>query len=127
MLVGAVVGAGDIALVAVDLFAAHAGRADAAGINHAPHRRQVTGLELRHLRPDADHSADDLVSGHNGKDHAGPLTAGRVQVRVAHAAEEDVDMHISRPGVAAVDVEVGERGRGGLGTEGGGFGGHGGG
>ena len=109
---GAVVGEGR-ALLAELLEVALAGVAVAAGVDHAADADQVAGLELRHLAPTARHAAHDLVARDHGEDGAAPLVARLVDVGVADAAEEDVDQHVVRARVAALDGERREGGAGG--------------
>ena len=68
------------------------------------------------LAPTLRHPAHDLVAGHHREDGAAPLVAGLVDVGVADAAVEDVDLHVVRAHLAAVELE--RRQRGGLGEGG---------
>jgi len=51
---------------------------------------------------------DDLVAGHHREDLAAPLAARLVDVRVAHAAEQDVDGDVQRARLAPLHGEGGE-------------------
>ena len=89
-------------------------RAMAAGIDHAADGGEIAGLEPGHTGADLDHPADDLVAGHHRIERIAPVVAGLMQVGMADAAIENVDLHVVRAGVAALDAEGPERGRGGL-------------
>ena len=65
--------------------------------------------------PTDTHAADDLVPGHDGIYRALPLVARDVQVGMAHAAEEDVDLDVGWPGRAALNSKRPKRSTGGLG------------
>jgi hypothetical protein len=92
-----------------------------AGVHHAAHGGDVPLLERRDLPADLDHPADDLVSGNQRIDRPLPLAPGGVEVRMADAAEEDLDLHVVRTGIAAVEAEGAEGGGGGVGGVGLGF------
>jgi len=61
------------------------------------------------------------VPGNEGVDGPLPLAARGMQVRVADAAEQDLDLHVARAGVAALEAEGGEGGGGRVGGVGVGF------
>ena len=107
-LVGAVVGAAELG-VAVLLEPLLTALADTAGIHQAADGGQVADLELGHLVADAGYASDDLVSRYGRIGGTGPLVADRVQVRMAHATIEDVDLHVLRAGRAALEPEGLER------------------
>ena len=104
----AVVGAGE-AVVAILLLAVVTGRAMAATIDQAADPGEVADLELRHLVADGDHTADDLVTGNRRIEGVLPFVAGGVQVGMAHAAEQDLDPDVFRPGIATLDFVGSER------------------
>ena len=116
MRIRAVVGERELPL-AVLLEVLATARARAAGVDHAADRGEVADLEALHLVADGRHAADDLVPGHDRVHggEAGPLVAGHVQIRVAHAAVEDLDPHVALADVAASELERGERRRRGVG------------
>src|SRR4051812_2999949 len=93
MRVFAIVGA-DIALVAILLEAGLAALALTAAVDHAADADALTHLELAHTRAHGGHLPDDLVTGNARVLRARPLTAHRVQIGVAHAAIEDVDLDV---------------------------------
>src|SRR5690606_5215525 len=72
-----------------------------------PH--QIAHLIPRHLRAARTHAADDFMARHTGESGAGPFGTYLVQVRVADAAIEDVDLHIMRARRAAGDLHGFER------------------
>jgi len=58
------------------------------------------------IRADLDRDApDDLVAWHHRKDRAAPFVARLVNVGVANAAEEDLELHIGRLRIAALERE----------------------
>ena len=80
--------------------------AGAVGVDHAADRGEVARLELGDGGADLGDAADDLVAGNAGIDgghHAAPLVAGLVEVGVADAAEEDLDLHVVLGGIAPRD------------------------
>ena len=101
---GAVVRERDVRL-AVLLEASRAARALAARVHEAPDAREVARLELLDRIPDARDATDDLVAGDHGKGRLAPLGARLVDVGVAHAAVEDLDLDVARSGVAALERE----------------------
>lgn len=100
----AVVGA-DEAVLAVLLEAVRAARAGAAGIDHAADADHVAGLETRHFRAGRRHAADDLVARHHRVDRVAPLVARLVQVGVADASVEDLDLDVEIAQRASLDFE----------------------
>ena len=107
-LVGAVIGArrpGD----AILLQALDAVLARAAGVDEAADAGEIAFLELRDLATDAADAADDLMSGNVRIDGVVPFVAGGMQVGMADAAIEDLDLDILRARIAA--LEGGERER----------------
>ena len=95
VLVREVIGEGQ---VRAELFkACLAFRACAVGIHEAANGGQVAGLELLDAGADLGDAADDLMAGDAGIDgghHAAPLVAGLVEIGVADAAEEDLDLDV---------------------------------
>ncbi len=94
-LVGEVVGEGEV--VAELLQAGLAFGAGAVGVDHAADGGEIAGLEFLNCGADLGDAADDLVPGNAGIDgghHVVPLVAGLVQVGVADAAEENVDLNV---------------------------------
>ena len=78
--------------------------AGAVGVDHAADRGEVAGLVLRNCRADLGDTADDLVAGDNRVDRGhelAPLVADRVQIGVADAAEQDLDLHVVFGWIAA--------------------------
>src|SRR6185369_17886418 len=107
LLLDAAIGAGH-AVLAILLQPLGTTRAVAARVHDAPDGGEVPRLELRDLRADPGHPAHNLVSRHHRIDGPLPLAAHGVEVRMADAAEEDLDLHVVRPGGAAVEGIGGE-------------------
>src|SRR5262249_49869569 len=99
---GAVVGEGSPFLTEL-LEVPVARTAGAAGGDKAPNAHEIAHLELLDALANLLHPADDLVPGHHGERGAAPLVAGLVDVRVAHAAVENVDEHVVWTGLAPLD------------------------
>jgi hypothetical protein len=106
--VGAIVGEGEVVL-AVLLEPLAAIGAVAAGIDHAAHAGQVAGLEAGDFLPDLLHPSDDFVPGHHGESRAAPFVPRLVEIGVADAAEENLDVDVVRSGRSALEVERHER------------------
>jgi len=121
LLLDAAIGAGH-AVLAILLQPLVTARAMAARVHDASHGGEVPHLEFRDLRADPGHPAHDLVPRHHRIDGPFPLAAHGVEVRMADAAEEDLDLHVVRAGIAAVEAIGGEGGGGGVGGVGVGFG-----
>jgi len=81
-------------------------------IDHTADAGEVAGFEFGDLRADLGHATDDLVAGHGGVLGEMPLVAGEMEVGVAHAAEEDFELHIAVGRLATRDGGGGERRRG---------------
>src|SRR5262249_23441265 len=98
----------DGALLAELLEPLAAGRALAAGVDHASDSGEIADLELLDLGADLRHAPDHLMPGDDGEVDAGPLAASGVEIGVAHAAEQDVDGDIARARVAPVEAPLRE-------------------
>jgi hypothetical protein len=97
------------------------------GIHDAADADQVTLVEASHRRTDGRDPADDFVARHawvGGGYEVGPLIADGVEIGVADAAEEDLDLDVAIGGLAALDGVRGEV-RGGAGCRAGSDFGHG--
>jgi hypothetical protein len=111
-------------LVGAELLEAREAFAAAAvGIDQAADGGDVADRELADGRADARDAPDDLVAGHAGigRRKPLPLAAHHVQVRMADAAVEDLDLHVTGRRVTAPDGRRRERGggaRGGIGSGG---------
>src|SRR5437870_3724476 len=92
------------------LEASSALRAGAVRIDHAADRGEIPGLVLSHGRADPSDTADDLMTGYNrvirGHELA-PLVADRMEIGVADAAEEDLDLHVVFSWIATLDFSGG--------------------
>jgi hypothetical protein len=104
MLIGKVVGQGK---VRAKLFEAGLALwARAVGIDHAPDRREVAGLELGNGGTDLGDATDDFVAGNtrvNGRHDFFPFIANRMKVRMTDTAKEDFDLYILLGWVAPRD------------------------
>ena len=71
--------------------------AGAVGVDHAADRGEIAGLELGDCGADLRDTADDLMAGDAGVDRGhdvAPLIADLVEIGVADAAEEDLDLNV---------------------------------
>src|SRR5438309_993494 len=79
--------------------------AGAVRVDHAADRGEIPGLVLGNGRADLGHAADDLMAGHNriirGHELA-PLVADRMEIGVADAAKEDLDLHVAVSWIATL-------------------------
>mgnify|MGYP000697585831 CR=1 FL=1 len=100
----AVVGAGE-AVFAILLLALGAGFAVLAAVDHAADTGQIAHLELADIGAHGGHSANDFMARYRRVQGVFPFVAYGVQVRVADAAIEDVDLHIIGPGGATFERE----------------------
>jgi hypothetical protein len=91
------------ASLAVLLFAGFAGFTFTARIDETADADGVAGLPFLDLIPQLHYRADDLVAGHHREYRTAPLVAGLMDIRVTYAAVENVDQHIARPGLAALN------------------------
>ena len=69
----------------------------AVGIDHAADRGEVAGLELGDRGADLGDTADDLMAGDariDGRHDLAPLIADLVEIGVADAAEQDLDLYV---------------------------------
>src|SRR5438094_2783096 len=94
--------------VRAELFkASFAVRAGSVRINHAAHRGKIPGLVLGNRRADFGDTADDLMAGNNrvirGHELA-PLIADRMEIGVADAAEEDLNLYVAVSWIATFDL-----------------------
>ena len=124
VLVGAIVG--ERGTGGAELFKALlAARAGATRVHHAAGSADVADLEFSYLAPDLGDTSDDLMARDAGILGAGPFAAGRVDVGVADATEQNLHLDIRGTRLAAWDAQRGERVGGGRGAEGAGGGRHG--
>src|SRR6266513_5329224 len=81
--------------------------AGAIRIDHASDRGEIAGLVLSNCRADLGHTAYNLVTGNNrvSRGHElAPLVANRMQIGVADAAKQDLDLHVAVSWIATVDL-----------------------
>ena len=79
--------------------------ARAAGADHAAHAHAVAHLELGDAGADLGDGADELVAGHERVGHGAPLAAGGVDVGVADARVDDVEVDLTLARFADVDLQ----------------------
>src|SRR6185312_1539562 len=108
LLLGAVIGKDEL-VVAVLLETLAAVRAGAAGVDHTPDGRELPFFELGDLLADPDHPPDDFVARYDRVDGGLPLVPGLVQVGMAHAAIEDLDLNVVRTGSTPLERKRGQR------------------
>src|SRR5438445_9986195 len=94
--------------VRAELFkASFAVRAGSVRVDHAADRGNVPGLVLGNRRADFGDTADDLMAGNNrvirGHELA-PLVADRMEIGVADAAEEDLNLYVAVSWIATFDL-----------------------
>jgi hypothetical protein len=99
MLVFSVVCA-DEADITLLLKACFAVRTFAAGIDQASDPRHLADVEVLYVFSHLRNAAHDLVAGNHRISRVLPFVACCVQIRVANAAKEDVDLYIVRPWLA---------------------------
>ena len=90
-------------VVAILLFARQAIHAFPARHHHAAHRRNVAFLEFLHILPDRNHAPDNFMSRHNRihrRHRVFPFITRQMQVRVAYAAIQNLDLHVVRKRLA---------------------------
>ncbi|EXI73854.1 MAG: hypothetical protein AW07_01990 [Candidatus Accumulibacter sp. SK-11] len=109
-----VVGSGETAFTVL-LFTLMAGMAMPTTVDHATDARQITDLEAANAIADGDHATNDFVPGNTGILGVVPLAANRVEIRMANAAIQNLDLHILRARVAAVQFKGCQRARAALG------------
>jgi hypothetical protein len=94
---------------AVLLVAGLAVLALAARVDHAADADAVARGEARDLRADLGHDARDLMARYRRVGDLSPFATGEVDVRMADAAEPDVDANVARTGRAPLDGKPLER------------------
>ena len=86
--------------------------ASAIRIDHAADRGKVAGLEPGHRGADLGDAANDLMSRNarvNRRHDVAPLIPDRVEIRVADAAEKDLDLNVVLGWIAPRDGRRGQR------------------
>src|SRR5205823_7447821 len=80
-------------------------------IDQAANRDEVARFVFGNCRADLHDATDDLVAGHN-RVHSGhelaPFVAHRMQIGVADAAKENVDLHVALRRIASRDYSRGQ-------------------
>src|SRR5438270_11824655 len=95
--------------LAVLLEAAPTVAAMATGVHHDPNSGEITALESRDLIPHCGDAADDFVTRNYRVDRLAPLVTCHMDVRVANAAIQNVDLDIVRPELAPLSREWRQR------------------
>jgi len=83
-----------------------------AGVHHAADPAPIACLEAVDLTVDGNHPTDDFMARHYGIAGSAPVIAGGVQIRMADAATESVDLHIIGAWPSAGDGMACQRCRG---------------
>jgi hypothetical protein len=112
MRVRRVVSAGESGLTVL-LQADAAAGTGAVRVNHAADGGEVSGMEALDLTAHGGDAADDFVSGDHRVGGVGPLVARGVQIRVADAAVEDVELDVLGQRLSAGEGKRRERRAGG--------------
>ena len=77
------------------------------GIDQAPDGNELARFVFGNLRTDLRNAAHDLVAGHNrvnSRHELTPFVADRMQIGVADAAEENIDLHVALGRIATFDL-----------------------
>src|SRR6266496_761677 len=80
--------------------------AGAVGIDQAPDGDEVARFVFGNFRADLCYAAHDLMAGHNrvnSRHELAPFVAHRMQIGVADAAEENIDLHVALGRIASRD------------------------
>ena len=94
-------------------------RTRAAGIDHATDRREIAFPEFLNFLPDLDDAADNFMPGHTRiLGAATPLVARDMQIGMANAAKENLDLDVVRQRIAPFEGKRGEGRASGLGSVG---------
>uniref|UniRef100_A0A0N4ZIQ7 EAL domain-containing protein n=1 Tax=Parastrongyloides trichosuri TaxID=131310 RepID=A0A0N4ZIQ7_PARTI len=81
-----------------------AGRTGPAAVDHAADADAVAFLEARDVRADRRHHPGDLMTRYDGIARPAQIVLHHMQVRVADAAVFDLDRHVVRPRIAALEA-----------------------
>src|SRR5262245_50503047 len=88
--------------------------AGSVGVDQAPDRGEVAGLEFRDRGADLGDTADDLMARNTGIDgghDAGPLVTDLMEIGMADTAKEDFDLYVGFSGIAPRNRGGGKRRR----------------
>src|SRR5437763_14752167 len=77
--------------------------ANAIGINHASDRSQIPLFEFLYVAPDLFNASEDLMTGHTRVGSATPFIASDVQIRMTYSAKKNLDLHIRRTRLSALE------------------------
>lgn len=97
------------ALLAELLETFRARSAGAAGVDHAPHAREIPLLEPGDLAAESRHAPHDLMARNHRENASRPFVARLVDVRVTHSGEHDFNDDVVRSRLTALDSHGRER------------------
>jgi hypothetical protein len=84
--------------------------ASPAGINHATDCGEIALTEILHVPSDFHDAPDDFVTGNAGILRAAPFAARGMDVGMANATEENVELNIGRAWIPALERVWRQRG-----------------
>ena len=73
-----------------------------------PTAGEIAGLQLAHVRADTHDATHDFVPRHHRIQRVAPVVPTLVQIRVADAAVENLDLHVQGTRIAALEIERGQ-------------------
>ena len=79
--------------------------ANAIGVNHAPDCGQIAFLKFPHFAPDFDNASYDFMTRNAWVDRPTPFVTDNMQIGMTDPAEKNLDLHIARLRIAAVEGE----------------------
>src|SRR4030095_3913469 len=77
--------------------------ANAIGIDHASDRSQIPLFEFLYLAANCCNASDDLMTGHTRVGGSTPFIASDVQIGMTYTAKLNVDLHVVRQRIAALE------------------------
>jgi len=77
--------------------------ANAIGIDHASDRSQIPLFEFLYLAANFCNASDDLMTGHTRVGSSIPFIASDVQIGMTYTAKLNVDLHVVRQRIAALE------------------------
>jgi hypothetical protein len=79
--------------------------ANAIGVNHASDCSQIAFLKFPHFAPDFDNASYDFMTRNAWVDRPTPFVTDNMQIGMTDPAEKNLDLHIARLRIAAVEGE----------------------
>jgi hypothetical protein len=76
-----------------------------AAVDHATDTGQIADFEAFDVGPDGRDFTDDFMTGYRGVQRVVPFIAGGVQIRMAYAAKQDVDLHVFSARISSLDLK----------------------